>query len=53
MVTQGETHQEVYFDVYCKTCKHKDSEETDKPCVMCLENPTNLYSHKPTHWESK
>ena len=41
----------VDFKKYCETCKHKDVKETKDPCNECLENPTNLYSHKPVKWE--
>nr|DAM97004.1 MAG TPA: hypothetical protein [Caudoviricetes sp.] len=48
-----EKYKEVYFDQYCETCKHKETPEGLSPCCWCLENPMNLYSHKPTHWEAK
>lgn len=41
----------VDFSKYCKTCKHKDTLETEDPCNECLENPKNLYSHKPVKYE--
>ena len=43
----------VDFKKYCETCKHKDVKETEDPCNECLENPTNLFSHKPVKWEEK
>ena len=48
-----ETYKEVYFDQYCKTCKHKDAkdEKDEEPCAECLSYPTNLYSHKPINYE--
>lgn len=46
-----EPNKEVYFHEYCKTCKHKDVENTEDPCNECLSNPTNLYSHKPVKYE--
>lgn len=48
-----EFHKEVCFDKYCKTCKHEKLAETEDPCNECLDNPTNLYSHKPVKWEDK
>ena len=48
-----ERYKEVYFDKYCKTCKHKDVPEKDDPCAECLENPINLYSHKPVNYKEK
>lgn len=46
-------YKEVYFDQYCKTCKHSDAEEEEEPCCSCLAEPTNLYSHKPVMWKEK
>lgn len=48
-----ENYKEVYFDQYCKTCKYKDTKETDDPCDECLYEPMNLYSHKPVKWKEK
>ena len=45
--------KEVYFNQYCKTCKHKDVEDVKDPCNECLDNPVNLGSHKPVNWEEK
>ena len=47
------SYEEVYFDQYCNTCKHEKLDETDDPCDECLENPVNLYSHKPMYFEEK
>lgn len=44
-------YKEVYFDQYCKSCKHKDTDEKDDPCCECLDEPFNLNSHKPVRWE--
>lgn len=48
-----EGYKEVYFGQYCTTCKHEKKAETDDPCDDCLENPVNVYSHKPVRWEEK
>ena len=45
--------KEVYFDKYCKTCKHSKKKEYDDPCDECLSEPVNTYSHKPTKYEEK
>lgn len=37
----------VLFDMYCKTCKYKDYPEAALPCHDCLNNPSNVDSHKP------
>lgn len=45
--------KEVYYHEYCETCKHKDSSDHEHPCNECLENPTNMHSHKPVNYEEK
>lgn len=47
-----ETYKEVYFGQYCKSCKWRDKTEEDDPCDECLNNPVNVYSHKPVNYES-
>ena len=43
----------VDFETYCPKCKHQDLAESEDPCHDCLNNPTNIYSHKPVHFEEK
>lgn len=43
--------KEVYFDQYCKTCKHWLLNDTEEPCNECLDNPTNTESHKPINYK--
>lgn len=45
--------KEVYFDQYCKTCKHVKVAESEEPCNECLGEAVNVYSHKPVRWEEK
>lgn len=47
--------QEVYFHEYCPKCKYKgvDDTESGEPCNECLDNPVNLYSHKPVNYAEK
>lgn len=47
--------KEVYFGEYCKTCQFEKDDEsnTSSPCYDCLNEPVNLYSHKPTGWKEK
>ena len=45
--------KEVYFDEYCKLCKHLSKNEYEYPCNKCLEEPYNLNSHKPVKFEEK
>lgn len=47
------TDKFVRFDLYCKTCKHKDEDDGYDPCDTCLATPTNLYSRKPINYEEK
>ena len=43
----NQNYKEVFFNVYCPTCKHKDIKETDiytddakeEPCNECLTVP--------------
>lgn len=44
-------YKEVYFDQYCKTCKHADVDDVKDPCNECLDNPANEHSHKPVNYE--
>lgn len=47
-------YKEVYFGQYCKSCVHKNVDEGVEPCHDCLNEPVNLYSHKPVYYkESK
>jgi len=46
-------YKEVYLDQYCKNCIYEKTAEKDKPCYECLNNPVNLYSHKPVNFEKK
>lgn len=48
-----DSFKEVYFDQYCKTCKFFNTAEEKDPCHICLANPSNLNSHKPTEWKEK
>ena len=45
--------KEVYFHQYCKTCKYKDIPEAAIPCCECLNEPSNVNSHKPVRWEEQ
>lgn len=45
--------KEVYFDQYCKTCKHEKLAESEEPCAECLDECVNQNSHKPVRWEEK
>lgn len=46
------TEYEVDFDVYCKTCKHKDTPEVKDPCNECLDQCWNEETRKPVKWEA-
>lgn len=49
----NEAYKEVYFHEYCSKCKYSKLRDDEDPCHECLENPFNLYSHKPTKFEEK
>lgn len=46
-----EIYKEVYFHEFCETCKYKDKKNVEEPCNECLDNPLNLYSHRPVNYE--
>lgn len=48
-----EIYKEVYFDKYCDKCEFKKCKEDETPCDECLENPVNIYSHKPVKFVEK
>lgn len=41
----------VEFEKYCKTCKHKNTEQHKDPCNECLDNPVNTNSRKPVNYK--
>ena len=48
-----EKYKEVQFGYYCDKCKHKDVADYESPCHECLNEPVNLYSHRPVMYEEK
>lgn len=50
---EDDIYKEVYFDQYCKTCRDYETLEEKEPCFSCLNEPVNLYSHKPVKWKEK
>lgn len=48
-----DSYKEVYFDKYCQTCEHCDLAEDQEPCDDCLNEPVNVYSHKPVFYKEK
>lgn len=43
--------KEVFFDIYCKTCKYANQAPYLHPCNDCLNNAYNEDSHKPVNWK--
>lgn len=43
--------KEVRFDEYCKKCEYRNLPESEDPCDICLENPSNEWSHKPVYFK--
>ena len=48
-----QAYKEVYFDKYCKICKHEKLKETEAPCYECLGEPLNLNTHRPVKYDKK
>lgn len=49
----GHLYKEVDFHKYCEKCEHFSKKEDEEPCDECLEEPYNLYSHKPTKFKDR
>jgi hypothetical protein len=45
--------KEVYFYMYCNTCKFEQLKEYEDPCHDCLNTPANINSHKPVNYEER
>lgn len=45
--------KEVRFDLYCQTCRYRDTDAADDPCDECLMNPVNEGSVKPVNYEKE
>lgn len=43
--------KEVFYDIYCKTCKYYKQASYLHPCNDCLNTPYNEDSHKPVNWK--
>jgi hypothetical protein len=43
----------VEFERYCDICKYKDLPESEDSCDECLEEPVNVFSHRPTKFKPK
>lgn len=46
-------YREVDYATYCKKCKHEKEEGYETVCEECLSEPLNLYTERPTRWETK
>lgn len=42
-----EHEKEVYFYIYCPSCKYFDLNGGKEPCNECLGTPSQQDSHKP------
>lgn len=45
------THNKIVDFQMCKTCKHRNSPETEEPCDECLSNAVVQDSRVPLHYE--
>lgn len=41
----------VEFGDWCNKCVYRDYDEMMKPCFECLDDPVNMYTRKPTHFQ--
>ena len=48
-----QAYKEVYFHEYCKKCRHEKLKENEEPCSTCLDEFTNLNTHRPVKYEEK
>ena len=46
-----QNYKEVYYEQFCKTCKHKDLKDFYDPCNDCLDNPVNTNSQRPVNYK--
>lgn len=44
------TDKEARFDLYCQSCKHAETKETEWPCNDCLSIPMVTHSRKPVYY---
>lgn len=52
-MASDDEYREVFFGDYCKSCVYKERKAEQIPCCYCLEEPVNLYSHKPVKYKEK
>lgn len=43
----------VEFNEYCKKCEYRDLSERDDPCFDCLDEPVNVYTHRPINFKER
>ena len=48
-----ERYKMVEYHKYCDSCKHKDVDDHEEPCNVCLGTPLNWCSEKPINYEAK
>lgn len=54
----GERHLEntdvkdLYFGLYCKTCRYYFMPANKRPCRDCIGEPLNQETHRPQKWET-
>lgn len=39
--------KEVRFDLYCPHCNFKHVDDSEYPCAVCMNHPTNDHTPKP------
>lgn len=48
-----DNYKEVFFGVFCASCKHRNLNESEDPCNECLGATVNLNSHKPINYKKE
>ena len=45
------TERIVEFGDWCNKCVYTNYDEMMNPCFECLDDPVNMYTRKPTHFQ--
>lgn len=44
--------KDLYFGLYCKTCRYYFMPANKRPCRDCIGEPLNQETHRPQKWET-
>lgn len=51
MVLEDLHVNDVYYGKYCRSCKYRDRDSDEDPCLECLAEKFNSWSNKPIKYE--